>query len=135
MTMRTVHFTPKEAEAINHRLEAADCIAEVWGPDNDNVWPGLDYAAVAQRTEELIASTFFDRPDKSMDLVFNPENEDQLRLIVEALEGNTMGGIVHDMLQFCSDEPVYKVGTGWKRAMRSIENKLEAAGITASFNL
>ena len=133
--MTQVHFTPKEASVLNHRLEVPDCIAEVWGPDNDDVWPGLDYDAVAERTEAVIARTFFDCPNGGMDLIFDLGDEDQVRLIEETLDGNTMGSIVRDMLQFCSDEPKYKEGTGWKRAMRSIEAKLETAGITASFNL
>lgn len=133
--MNTIHFSPKEATILNHRLEIPDCIAEVWGPDNDDVWPGSSLEQVEQRTERLIADLFTDTINGGLDLTFNPVDEDHVRLVKELLDGSSFSGFVYDMLQFDSGEPEYKEGTGWKKAMMSIETKLAGAGVEAHFNL
>lgn len=127
--MRTFDLTPKEAEILNHRLETPDCIAEVFGPHNDNVWSFVHQEDVNDRVEELIAEVFTDRPNGGMTILFNPDNADHRLILDEVIDGNVMKHIVQDMLEMAPDEPDRIEGNKWLRAMRSLDKKFESAGL------
>lgn len=67
MAKQTIRFTPGEAEVLNHRLETPDCIAEVWGPDNDHVWPEL---AAESNHPDLLAREFEQLGTESLERLF-----------------------------------------------------------------
>lgn len=127
--MKFIHLTPKEAEIINHRLEVADCIAEVYGPDNDDQWSLEDIEDVQAKVEDLIDSVFSFDEKGACTIHFNPDDEDHLLILTEVIEGNTMSSIVKDMLEFDSRERDYQIGRNWLKHMRSIDQKFEAAGL------
>jgi hypothetical protein len=135
MTLTTIIFTHKQAEVLRHRMEVPDCIAEVWGPDNDNHFPGKTTDQIQDIITDLMARIFQDQTDGGMVAVFKPDNSDEVRLMNELVDGNTMAGIVSDMLDHAADDPVYREGKGWRNAMAAIDRKYEIAGLYAQFNI
>ena len=133
--MEMIELTPKEAAVLNHRLEVPDCIAEVWGPDNDNVWGIPDIEDVGEAVSALIEQTFVDKPNGGMLIIFDPEDVDQRRLLDEVIDGNAMRLIVSDLLEYAPGEDNRNAGEAWRRAMRSLDKKFEAAGLETTFGL
>lgn len=134
--MREIGFTPAEARILQHRIDQPDCMAEVFGPDNDNVWPELSSQSdVEDFVSKVLGEMIADRPGGGMTFTLDPANPDHQMIATEVVEGNTMGAYCGDLLGFASDEPDYKKGRQLKRHLVSIERKFEAAGIAASFAL
>lgn len=133
--MKFIHLTPTEAEIINHRLEVADCIAEVYGPDNDNVWHLDDIEDVQTKVEDLIDEVFSFDVNGSCAIRFDPKNVDHILILNEVIEGNTMSSIVQDMREFETGEPTKIEGDRLVRHMRNIDKKFEAAGLDFGFHI
>ncbi len=133
--LTTIIFTAKQAQVLKHRMEVPDCIAEVWGPDNDNLFPGNTVEQIQDIITDLMARIFQDRPDGGMVAIFKADNRDEVCLMNELVDGNTMAGMVYDMLDHAVGDPVYNEGLGWRNAMRAIDRKYEIAGLDAQFNV
>lgn len=132
--MKEIILTKKEAAVLDHRLEVQDAIAEVWGPDNDNHW-GLVEERVSEKIAWLVNQVFHEGPRGGMIIRFNPDDKDHLLLLDEVIDGNTMQNIVPDMIDHHPDDPEHAQGLGWRRAMRSIDAKFAAAGLSFGFGL
>ena len=131
----TIVFTKKQAEVLKHRMEVPDCIAEVWGPDNDDHFPGCTVEQIQDTITSMMASIFTEEADGDLMADYNPDNEHHVRLMNELVDGNTMGLIVSDMLDHAAGDAVHREGIGWANAMRSIDRRYESAGLDARFNV
>lgn len=128
-----VNFTPKETEVLKHRAEIPDCMAEVFGPDNENHW-GLSLDATEERIIAILHDLFRFNADGSSVAHFRPHDPDHKLILTELVEGNTMGAIVQDMLDHHHTERTHKTGRAWAKHLRSIETKYESIGLTVQFN-
>ena len=131
-----IHFSPSEAKILQHRLDQPDCMAEMFGPDNENQWPELTTQdEVEDFITQMLGNIVTYKPNGGMIFTIEPSNPDHVEIVTEVVEGNTMGTYVGDLLGFYSDEPDYKKGAALKKHLTSIERKLESVGIMAEFAL
>lgn len=129
-----IRLTPKEAEAIQHRLDIPDAIAQVWGPEGDNIWD-LTYERCLQKTEWLINQVVCKLAGGGMILTFRPDNADEVRLMEELVDGNTMGMIVCDLLEHEPGNPHHVAGINWRKCLRQIDTKWANAGLSSRFEI
>lgn len=76
-----VQFTEREAEALLHRLELADCIEQVFAdtPDLEDLAPRVEDRAHALRSQL----------EGSKAVTVNPDDRLDRELMTEAIEGST----------------------------------------------
>jgi len=120
---QTIRLTEKEAEVIRHRATQPDCIAEVFSEALEG-W-------TIERVEALLANIITDTPGKGLRVTFNPGKADQVLVLTELLEGNTIFAIADDLAYYDINEPEYREGIALQRSCRAVVRKFEAAGITA----
>ena len=133
MTLVEMRLMPEEAEVINHRIEVTDAMAQVFGPSGDGVW-GFDTDEEAEeRLKELLDGMIHTLSNGAMHITFDIHNEDQIRVLEELVDGNTMDSIAEDMVNQGTDEKVHKQGLDLKYHMKRINVKWRNAGLSSSF--
>lgn len=115
--MHLLHFTPHEAEALRHRLDAADCIADVFADTEDLAYMSRELVEeTARRLSIMIGQP----------LQVDPHDPLTREILMEAVEGSTWNG-VHD-----SDEVSPQRRAAARRALQSAADKIaQAFGVPA----
>lgn len=116
--MHLLHFTPHEAEALRHRLDAADCIADVFANTPELAHhKAEDVEADCRRLSAVLA--------RGVPLPW-PVRTLVQEILIEAVEGSTWNG-VHD-----SDEVSPQRRAAARRALQSAADKIaQAFGVPA----
>lgn len=85
--MKQIQFTPKEAEALMHRLGCFDCLEEVFADSDEleHLTPQVD-ARARQLSDEI---------QRTGGVTVDPASELDRELLIECLEGSTWVA-VHD---------------------------------------
>lgn len=133
--MTRIEFSPKEAEAIRHRLEVPDAMTDVFDPEvgDGNDWGPQERDELFDLIVSIISDIFIDQPGGSMILEFDEDDRAHKAIIKEAIEGSTMLSIALDLKSFHYSEREHRQGRAWIKALESIEDKLSAAGMEARF--
>lgn len=120
-----IKFTPAEWRVIEDRLAVADAIA-----DSLTDYPeGEEELAVNASREEIVSAVHgILGPEVAL------ENELELAILRDAIEGSTMPAKALDAIDYSCDPEQEAWGRGVRRACREVEHKFEqATGIEARF--
>jgi hypothetical protein len=85
--LKTISFTPKQANALNHRLSCYDCLEGVF---QDTPWLMHLVPFVWDRATELSGQL-----DKTSTITVNSDSQLDREILFECIEGSTWVG-VHD---------------------------------------
>lgn len=123
--MTRIRFTKDEAETIDSRLSAPDCIAEAL----TDVYPGDPVPpythAEAMRAADRMHATL--TRELCLDFASRVERD----VAEDIVDGSVFGYFIADAL--ADGDMMPSEAQRWRRAMRSVERKLARAGIRARF--
>lgn len=109
-------------------------MAEVFGPAGDDIW-GLDSSDdVEVRLHAILSKMITDMVHGRMVLAFDLENPDEMEVLVDLIDGNTLGMIARDMCDSSPHPHERREGTEWLNAMDRIDRKLSETGLAIRFN-
>lgn len=118
MTPITIKFTPSEWSLIEDRLQVPDAIAECLTEDDKT----LDHDAVYDAAYAM----------SHMGPEITVNNEIELAVLIDAVEGSTMPAKLKDAVMY-GDDAEAKTARPMLRHISKIEAKLAAACINAHF--
>ncbi|WNL50802.1 hypothetical protein RPALISO_215 [Ruegeria phage RpAliso] len=135
MTPIELRLTPKEAEVIEHRLAVTDAMAQVFGPSGDDVWGYATDEETEGHLQAVLGEIVTKLAGGGMILKFNADSSEHVLVMNELVDGNTMGGIVADMLAHAPEEKAHKKGVALRETLRLINRRWGGAGLTAQFEI